>query len=125
MPGLRILLVEDDQDSRELLAEVLADSGHEVVAAATGAEGLRLLAERSIDVVVTDFGMPGMGGLEVARAAKAIAPSVPVVVITGYTEREDLSLARGREIDALVEKPFDPDDLGRAIAEVARGGRRP
>lgn len=124
MAGLRVLLVEDDRDSRELMAESLADSGHEVLAAGSGEEGLRVLAERSIDVVVTDLGMPGMGGLEVARAAKAIAPSVPVVVVTGLAEREDVAAARGKEIDALLQKPFDPDDLARTIAEVARGRRR-
>jgi len=125
MGALRVLLVEDDQDSRELLAEVLGEAGYEVLPAASGEAGLRALAEQSFDVVVTDLGMPGAGGLEVARAAKAIAPSVPVVVVTGFSERDDLAEARGREIDAVLEKPFDPDDLSRAVAEVARGRRRP
>lgn len=125
MGGLRVLVVEDDPDSRELMAEILAASGHEVLQAASGEEGLRVLAERSIDAVVTDLGMPGVGGLEVAKAAKAIAPSVPVVVVTGFAEREDLVAGRGREFDALLEKPYDPDDLVHTIAEVARGRMRP
>ena len=78
--GLRVLLVEDDDDNRELMAEVLAASGYEVLPAASGQDGLKMLSEHSIDAVVTDVGMPGMGGLEMARAAKAIAPTVPVVV---------------------------------------------
>ena len=69
------LLVEDDDDNRELMAEVLAASGYEVLSAASGREGLKTLSEHSVDVVVTDVGMPGMGGLEVAKAAKAIAPA--------------------------------------------------
>ncbi|HUL59253.1 MAG TPA: response regulator [Anaeromyxobacteraceae bacterium] len=118
--GIRVLLVEDDDDNRELMAEVLASAGYDVVAAATGSEGLRTLSERSVDVVVTDIGMPGMGGLEMARAAKQIAPAVPVVVVTGWAEREDIVSARGREVDAVLLKPVDPDALAAAVGEAIR-----
>jgi two-component system, OmpR family, response regulator len=97
-----VLLVEDDDDNRELMAEVLAVAGYAVHAAASGPEALRTLAERSIDVVVTDLGMPGMGGLEMARAAKTIAPTVPVVVVTGWADRDDVERARGRDVDAVL-----------------------
>lgn len=122
--GLRVLLVEDDEDNRELMAEVLAAAGYEVLPAASGQDGLRLLAEHSIDVLVTDVGMPGMGGLEVARAAKAIAPTVPVLIVTGWAEREDITSARGREVDAVLIKPVDPDTLTAAVGDAirARGG---
>jgi len=121
--GVRVLLVEDDEDNRELMAEVLESAGYQVVTAGSGAEGLRTLAESSVDVVVTDVGMPGMGGLEVARAAKEIAPRVPVVVVTGYAEREDIASARGREVDAVLVKPVDPDSLTATVADMvaARG----
>jgi CheY-like chemotaxis protein len=126
MEGLCVLLVEDDDDNRELMAEVLASSGYEVVSTATGQEGLRTLSERSVDVVVTDVGMPGMGGLEMARAAKAIAPRVPVVVVTGWADREDLASARGRrDVDAVLLKPVDPDALAKAVSDVARGRGHP
>jgi CheY-like chemotaxis protein len=123
--GLRVLLVEDDDDNRELMAEVLATGGCEVLAAASGQDGLRMLSEHSIDVVVTDVGMPGMGGLEMARAAKEIAPAVPVVVVTGWAEREDIALARGKHVDAVLIKPVDPDALTQAVTDVARGGVHP
>jgi CheY-like chemotaxis protein len=122
--GMRVLLVEDDEDNRELMAEVLEGAGYQVLTAASGAAGLRALAEHSVDVVVTDVGMPGMGGLEVARAAKEIAPGVPVVVVTGYTEREDISSARGREVDAVLVKPVDPDALIAAVEQLVKR-RRP
>ncbi len=122
--GPCVLLVEDDDDNRELMSEVLESAGHQVLAASSGAEGLRVLAERSVDVVVTDVGMPGMGGLEVARAAKEIAPAVPVVVVTGYAERQDITDARGREVDALLVKPVHPDALTAAVAEVVQDRRR-
>jgi CheY-like chemotaxis protein len=121
--SVRVLLVEDDDDNRELMSEVLVAAGYQVMSAASGAEGLRTLAENSIDVVVTDVGMPGVGGLEVARAAKEIAPSVPVVVVTGWAEREDIANARGREVDAVLIKPVDPDALAQIVGQVvqARG----
>jgi len=125
MSALRVLLVEDDADNRELMAEVLASSGYEVVSAATGQEGLRTLSESSVDVVVTDMGMPGMGGLEVAKAAKEIAPTVPVVIVTGYAGREDLSSARGnRQVDAVLVKPVDPEALTQTVSDVAHGRGR-
>ncbi|ABS25736.1 response regulator [Anaeromyxobacter sp. Fw109-5] len=122
---LRVLLVEDDDDNRELMAEVLEASGYQVHTAASGQEGLTTLSEHPIDAVVTDVGMPGMGGLEMARAAKAIAPTVPVVIVTGWAERDDIARARGREVDAVLIKPVDPDALTSAVADVLRGRSRP
>ena len=119
--GPRVLLVEDDDDNRELMAEVLSASGYEVLPAASGPDGLKALSERSVDVVVTDVGMPGMGGLEMARAAKAIAPSVPVLIVTGWAEREDIASARGREVDAVLVKPVDPEALTAAVGDAIRG----
>ena len=118
---VRVLLVEDDEDNRELMTEVLETAGYEVLSAAGGAEGLKALAEQEVDVVVTDLSMPGMGGLEMARAAKKIAPRVPVIVVTGYAEREDVASARGRELDAVLVKPVDPDSLAAAVGDMARG----
>jgi two-component system, OmpR family, response regulator len=120
MANLRVLLVEDDDDNRELMAEVLAASGFEVVSASSGQEGLKSLAEHSVDVVVTDVGMPGMGGLELAKASKQIAPSVPVVIVTGWAERDDIAEARGKHVDAVLIKPVDPDALTQAVTDVAR-----
>ncbi len=125
MDRLRILLVEDDDDNRELMAEVLESSGHEVLSAASGQEGLKKLSEHPVDVVVTDVGMPGMGGLELARAAKAIAPRVPVVVVTGWAERDDIARARGRDVDAVLIKPVDPDALTQKVSDVAKRRGRP
>jgi two-component system, OmpR family, response regulator len=122
--GLRVLLVEDDDDNRELMAEVLTASGYVVLSAASGQDGLKTLSEHSVDVVVTDVGMPGMGGLEMAKAAKAIAPTVPVVIVTGWAERDDISHARGRDVDAVLIKPVDPDALTAAVNEVAQGRGR-
>lgn len=124
--GVNVLLVEDDDDSREIMAEVLAVAGYTVHSVASGPEALRTLAESSVDVVVTDLGMPGMGGLEMARAAKEIAPTVPVLLVTGWTEQQDVERARGREVDAVLLKPVDPERLTAEVATaVAMRGRAP
>jgi CheY-like chemotaxis protein len=120
MASVRVLLVEDDDDNRELMTEVLETAGYQVATAAGGAEGLRKLSEQAVDIVVTDVGMPGMGGLELARASKRIAPRVPVVVVTGYAEREDIMSARGREVDAVLVKPVDPDLLTASVAALVK-----
>lgn len=125
MNSVRVLLVEDDEDNRELMTEVLETAGYEVVTAASGAEGLRRLSEGPMDAVVTDVGMPGMGGLEVARAAKRLAPGLPVVVVTGYAEREDIRNARGREVDAVLVKPVEPDLLTASLAELLKARGEP
>lgn len=121
--SIRVLLVEDDDDNRELMGEVLEAAGFVVTSAASGAEGLRRLAESGIDVVVTDVGMPGMGGLEMARAARELAPRVPVVVVTGWAERDDIARARGHDVDAVLVKPVDPDALTATVNELVLAGK--
>lgn len=120
MGNLRVLLVEDDDDNRELMAEVLAASGWDVVTASSGPEGLAKLASSGVDVLVTDVGMPGMGGLELAKAARAQAPGLRIVVVTGWAERDDIASARGKHVDAVLIKPVDPDALTQTVTDVAR-----
>lgn len=122
--ALKVLLVEDDDDNRELMAEVLVGAGYEVVSAASGARAVEILSGRAVDVVVTDVGMPGVGGLDVARAAKSIAPELPVVIVTGWAEREDITLAKGRDVDSVLIKPVDPDALTAAVGEAVRARAR-
>lgn len=124
-PGrLDVLLVEDDDDHRELVAEVLASAGWAVHSVASGREALRILSERSVQLVVTDLGMPGMGGMELVHAARELAPSVPVVVVTGWAERDDLEQARGRAVAAVLVKPVDPARLTETVASVLAGRGR-
>jgi CheY-like chemotaxis protein len=81
----RILVVDDEEEVREILAETLMDFGYRVVTAASGEEALPLLArDRSVAMVITDVRMPGMSGLELADEIRRRWPEVKVVLISGY-----------------------------------------
>jgi CheY-like chemotaxis protein len=80
-----ILLVDDEAPVRELLAEHLEDAGYRVLATASGAAALALLATaETVDILITDLSMPGMDGLAVIRAAQERLPRLPAVLLTGY-----------------------------------------
>src|SRR5438309_2424548 len=84
----RVLVVDDDDDVRAFLIASLEGLGHEVVAAENGEEGLARLREHRPDLALIDYAMPNMHGADVARAAREIAPGLPIVFVTGYAESE-------------------------------------
>ena len=112
----RVLVVDDDDDVRAFLIASLEGLGHEVVAAENGEEGLARLRERRPDLALIDYAMPNMHGAEVARAAREIAPDLPIVFVTGYAESEQLEAALGSEVPVL-RKPFTLAELAAAVAE--------
>ncbi len=116
--GKRILLIEDDPGAREALALLLAIDRHEVVEASGGAEGLELVKNQTFDLVVLDYFMPGMPGSEVAVRIRAIAPSLPILMITAYLEKLRES---EKPVDAIIGKPFAIEELRRAIAKLVSG----
>ena len=124
---IRVLLIEDHQLVREgvkLLLELEPDLAV-VGEAADGEEGLRLVArlaaERAVDVVVADIGLPGLDGLELARRAKALAPEVPVVLLTMHDEDEYLRGMLDAGADGYVLKQSTAQDLCAAVRAVMRG----
>jgi CheY-like chemotaxis protein len=82
--GLRVLAIDDQEIIRDLLLNMFMGMGHEVRVCGSGEEGLEALAADSYDLVLTDLGMPGMSGWEVASAVKKRSPNIPVVLITGW-----------------------------------------
>jgi len=111
-----VLLVEDDQDTREMYSEYLSYSGLRVDEAPTGFRALQCAREHTPDVVVTDIWMPGMDGLELSRRLRSEEPTrdVPIIAVTGNpTER-----AREAGCDMMLEKPCTPDQLLHAIEDV-------
>ena len=118
---LRILVVDDEREVRDVVAEILGSQGHEVVQAAGGVEGLAYLDRGSpVDLVLTDLGMPGMTGWEVARAAKARRPSLSVGLLTGWGEQPVAKPEDRAAADFVIAKPVTVDGLKAAIAKIRR-----
>jgi CheY-like chemotaxis protein len=116
-----VLLVDDDAGVRFALTEVLRDRGYHVVCASSGAEALTSLD--GVDVVVTDLSMPGMDGLELVSQIAARAPALPVLLLTAHGSEHMGRIASSRGACGCLSKPFDIDEIARAI-EQARALRR-
>ena len=117
MSRLHVLLVDDEELVRRGTAEMLADLGHGVVQAASGAQALRLLRMARYDVMISDYLMPGMTGLDLAADARRIVPGLPVLLISGFADVAD---GFAGNIPKLA-KPFRQNELASALAQVVEG----
>lgn len=114
-PELRILVVDDEPDVREAVAsllEVFLDNP-QVRVAASGGEGLSALRGCEVDLIVTDFKMPGMNGGQFLAEADKLCPGTPHILLTAF-DREAVQ-AMGARADPIVHKPFEPDQLLQAV----------
>lgn len=112
---LRILVVEDDAIIRMNTADMISDFDHEALEAGSGTEALAILDDQPIDVMVTDLGLPGMSGENLAQEVRSRWPNIAVVFATGQSTAPDLP---GPAPVALLKKPFSPEDLRKALAQV-------
>ena len=115
---LRVLVVEDNRDAAGSLRMVLEMFGHEVRAAHSGPDGVREAAAWRPDVVLSDIGLPGFDGYEVARRIRR-TPGLEKAVLaalTGYGSEEDRRLGQEAGFDHHLVKPADPVDLERVLA---------
>ena len=112
---LRILTVDDEPELLEMIGMMLGNDGHEVHAAAGGAEALAALEQAPFDLVISDVGMPGMTGWELAERARQRWPGLRFVLATGWGAEIDPAEARKRGIEAVIAKPFRFNDLRRVL----------
>ena len=111
--GQRILLVEDNDHVREFAESLLEDLGFKVCSAATGEEALAMLDDPGIDLLFSDVVMPGMTGLDLARAARERRPHLPILLASGYSD----AIVGGAGVQfEFVRKPYDPKRLQAALA---------
>ncbi len=103
----KLLIIDDEVQLLESLKELLADLHHQVTVAATGQEGVSKAAKEEFDLVLTDLGLPGMSGWEVAERIKARSPSTPVGIMTGGETGEPPGGLKARGIDFVLRKPFE------------------
>jgi two-component system NtrC family sensor kinase len=116
-----VLIVDDEPDIRESLADILVGAGHRVTSATSGREALEQMAGQRFDVILTDIRMPDLDGRALYREIERRWPSqvVRVVFVTGDTlasELREFACEAGRRV---IEKPFLPAEVRRIVAEVA------
>jgi CheY-like chemotaxis protein len=116
--GAKILVVDDSEEVREVLRELLSRHGHTVVTCPDGESGVVELETRSFDLAMLDLGLPGMSGLEVAQRLKLRWPSTPVALMTGYGDRMGPDDAKSGDVAFVLAKPFSLDQL-RSVVEHA------
>jgi DNA-binding NtrC family response regulator len=122
MPGARLLVVEDRDPLRRMMEHALAGEGYEVVAVATGEDGIDRLRREPFDLVLTDLKLPGASGLDVLAAARERPSGPPVVVLTGYGSVPTAVEAMRRGAYTFLEKPVEIDDLSRLVSEALGRG---
>jgi signal transduction histidine kinase/DNA-binding response OmpR family regulator len=111
----RVLVVEDDDDIRDLVQELLEQRGHQVRAVASAESAEAALREQTFDVLFTDVSLPGMSGIELSRRARAHTPTLKVVIATGHGAASLLDAATVLADAVLLSKPFEEADVLRAI----------
>ncbi|TMQ72142.1 MAG: sigma-54-dependent Fis family transcriptional regulator [Candidatus Eisenbacteria bacterium] len=116
MSGERVLVVEDDRDMREMLADELGVAGYEVVAAPGGDDALRRLGEGAFAAVVTDLMMPGMLGSELLKRIREVDRDVPVIIITAFGTIDSAVQSIKEGAVHYVTKPFRMEQLLRPLA---------
>ena len=119
MTGLRVLVVDDQPDARELLRRLLVEQGCEVDVAASAEEALAFVSTGGWDVVLTDIGMPGTDGYELLRSVRAMNAAQKAIAVTAFARPEDRERALAAGFDEHVAKPVNPVRLLQAVAEVA------
>ena len=117
--GATILVVEDEAAVRNLVLAALASEGYRLLPAASAEEALEVAARdgRTIDLLLTDANMPGIGGVELAARLTAIHPALRVVVMSGYTDGE-VSVPGSKSPVSFMPKPFTPKELRLRIRDV-------
>lgn len=124
----RILIIDDEEDIRQILATVLRRLGHEVQEAGNGAEGLKLYRQEPADLVITDLVMPEKEGLSTIMDLRKIAPAARIIAISGGLAHDPklyLHMAEKLGADRILRKPFQLPELETAVAETLALRRSP
>ena len=117
---LRVLVVDDEEDSRELMATILRRAGADVACASGSRAALELFGRWTPDVVVSDLAMPGGDGCELVAEIRARDPSIAALAVSGFTADRDTDRALAAGFDVHVGKPIDAAELVEAVHEAAR-----
>lgn len=119
----RLLVVDDDDDIRELLSLALGIAGHDIVTASDGPAALDVLAAEPVDLMVLDVSMPQMSGLEVARRVRAAppAPEPIILMLSAMADPNDIAAGLAAGADSYATKPFSISSLTRTVETLLQG----
>jgi two-component system cell cycle response regulator DivK len=120
----RVLIVEDQEDNRAILRDLLSKSGYDLIEATNGEEGVALAQSQRPDLILMDVQLPIIDGYEATQRIKSNAElrSIPVIAVTSYALSGDEAKARAAGCDAYVAKPFSPRLLLAKIRKYLPGG---
>ena len=121
--SLNILLVDDDTNLLDVVGDMLDYLGHRCVKADGGKMALKLMQDGQFDMVITDLGMPEVGGWEVARFCRESCPGTPIILVSGWGAQLDGEEA-SQKVDAVLSKPFQMDELRETIGKVYSSANR-
>lgn len=114
--GPNILVIDDEELVRNALQETLEKLGYTVVTTSSGEQGLNILKEGNVDLIVTDLAMPGLSGWDVAIKAKEIDPHMPVIMTTLMEDDLWMEKIKRFGVDVVMSKPLEREDVGEIIA---------
>jgi len=122
----QILIIEDDEEMRSLLKELLEDEGFETQCASNGADALREIVKKPFDLIVTDIEMPGLTGLDILPEMKRLRPEASIIVMTSFASEEVYRRSLEKGAGGYLEKPIHIEKLKALIHEMlsAKQGMR-
>jgi len=115
---LQVLVVDDEPVARDVMRKFLLSDGHNVVTASDGQKALNYAKTGEFDLMITDQGMPGMNGMQLAVTVRGMFPSQPVILVTGFSNDSLCGENKTSAVDAVVQKPIAHRKLRRAVAAV-------
>jgi signal transduction histidine kinase len=125
LDGLRVLVVEDDEDSRGWLLTLLGSEGASVVTASTAREALAAAATQPLDLIVSDIGLPGQDGLQLLKALRELGHRMPAVALTAFCTPEERSRILAAGFERHFGKPPDTDEFLASLATIAAANSSP
>src|ERR1700749_5029007 len=122
----RVLIVDDEDSMRQLVARAIAMDGHDITTASDGAEALEILtrADSAYDLLLTDIQMPVMDGIALPLGAARDFPDLTILLMTGFAEQRDRASGLNAIAHDVITKPFTVADIRTAVADALAAGKR-
>ena len=121
----RVLIVDDEESMRTLVARAIAMDGHDIATAEDGAEALEILSEQgAFDLLLTDIQMPVMDGIALALAAARDFPDLTILLMTGFADQRERASGLNAIAHDVITKPFTVADIRTAVADALAVGKK-